>query len=197
MRAAFVYAPTIEAVANNVGSLAGGQTLTLTAGGAGFNPALPEANVVTVNGAPCTVTAVPDKNTLDCTAPSMYGHVLAEYWNLIEGRYDFLEWGVSDARPDVRRLEKDAKKPFGYDAPAPGINYDWFGARLTFYLQVCETRRQAAASVCLAWLSVMGEMAGLLAQGASVDCSRCMHVAVASASQPPLAGPGWHAALEG
>lgn len=76
----------------NVGSMAGGQSITLTASGAGFNTSTREANAVAVNGVPCAVTAVPDRQTLSCTAPSMYGYVNAEYWNLPASTVVFVDF---------------------------------------------------------------------------------------------------------
>lgn len=133
--AAFTYTPILTAISGNVGSLAGGQAITLTAAGAGFNTTSLTGNEVTVGGAACTVTAVPDENTLTCTTPSMYGHVLAEYWNLPSGTYSYVDL-LGFTNPVARRLEAGGVSKVWSVNPAPGVNYDNWGAKFTFHFQV-------------------------------------------------------------
>lgn len=76
-----VIATLTGVTAGGAGSIAGWQTLTITAGGAGFNASVPSNNVVTVGGAPCNLTAV-TSTTLTCLTNSIAGKVWGEYWRL-------------------------------------------------------------------------------------------------------------------
>ncbi|PNG99189.1 hypothetical protein TSOC_015039, partial [Tetrabaena socialis] len=93
----FTYYPTISALADNAGSLAGGLPLTVNVGGAGLatGPNNSTANVVTIAGLVCPIISVDSASQLHCRAPSINGFVSAEYWNMGSNSYslpDLTTW---------------------------------------------------------------------------------------------------------
>ncbi len=81
----FTSLATITNVASNIGSLNGALPLNISGGGAGavVGDEGFTKNQVFVGGLPCPILSVPDSGTIVCKAPTMYGNVQAEFWNLL------------------------------------------------------------------------------------------------------------------
>ena len=123
---------TITALDNNAGSMAGGQLLKLTAGGAGWNSTTLSANVISVNGLDCPVISVNSgTQQLTCRTPSMLGTVLAEYWPVNgETLNDIVLSGPSVFSKIVTNVWDDLQ----YEGPS-GLPLSWGGLKNNFHVR--------------------------------------------------------------
>ncbi|GIL53442.1 hypothetical protein Vafri_9024 [Volvox africanus] len=137
----FTFRASINSLASNIGSLAGGLPLVLKVGGAGLDvgPNNLTTNVVTIADLPCPILSVTNRTELVCRAPGINGYIFAEYWNLGVSTYTMPDV-YSFTNPLVSRIEKGTNFAWGYKSPVPGvINTDYWVARFTFFYQISIT----------------------------------------------------------